>query len=317
MIMEEQLRQKAKELLESGEVKVVIGYGQGSAPFKSTPIFIEKPEDAHKLIWNPTCVNNLTVYLRDACRQGKAAIVVKPCDARSIIELIRENQIERDDVVILAMSCPGVLNLDALAEIDLADVKSVEWHQNGIAIKTNAGETIIPSEKAFASKCLSCELAESPIADEKFGEPIERHPIRSKYADIEELEKMLPEERRAYWARQFARCIRCYACRSVCPGCYCKECFTDKPCQLWVLRSTDVESNWFFHFSRAMHTAGRCIACGECERVCPMGIPLMRLNQKMRKEVREMFGEEAGTNPEAPPTLGTFDLKKDPDPCSE
>ncbi|MDI6828574.1 MAG: dehydrogenase, partial [Armatimonadota bacterium] len=197
------MRQKAKELLESGEVKVVIGYGNGSAPFKSTPIFVEKPEDASKLIWNPTCVNNLAVYLKDACKQGKVAIVVKPCDARSIIELIRENQIEREDVVILAVSCPGVLNLEALADGDLADVQSIEWRDNGIAVKTNSGEIFLPPEKAFADKCLACELSESPIADEKFGDPIERHPIQSKYASIEELEKLLPEERRAYWARQF------------------------------------------------------------------------------------------------------------------
>jgi len=315
--MEEQLRSKAKELLESGDVKVVIGYGPGSAPFKSTPLFIETAEDADKLIWNPTCVNNLAVYLKDACGQGKVAVVVKPCDAQSVVELIRENQIKREDVLVLAMSCPGVLNLDALADIDLADVKSVEWRENGIVVTTSAGETLIPAEKAFADKCLVCELAESPIADEKFGEPVERHPIREKYADIEELEKMLPEERRAYWARQFARCIRCYACRSVCPGCYCRECFADKPCQLWALRATDPESNWFFHVSRAMHTAGRCISCGECERVCPMGIPLMRLSKKIRKEVAEMFASEAGTDAEALPTLGTFDREKDPDPCPE
>ncbi|MCX6376452.1 MAG: hypothetical protein NTU88_10550, partial [Armatimonadetes bacterium] len=88
------MRQKAKELLESGQAKVVIGYEAGSAPFKCTPLFAETPEDAERLIWNPTCVNNLAVYLPSAVKaalrqaQGRAAVVVKPCDAKSVVELL-------------------------------------------------------------------------------------------------------------------------------------------------------------------------------------------------------------------------------------
>ncbi|URW87892.1 4Fe-4S dicluster domain-containing protein [Blautia wexlerae] len=28
-----------------------------------------------------------------------------------------------------------------------------------------------------------------------------------------------------------------------------------------------------FHIIRAFHVAGRCTDCGECDRVCPQGIP--------------------------------------------
>jgi len=312
-----ELREKARDLLEKGDVICVIGYGAGSTPFKTTPVFIEKAEDVDKLVWNPACVNNLAVYLRDACSKGRTAVVVKPCDAKSVVELIREKQIKREDVVVIAVRCPDMLNEDALKGFDTTDIKSVEWRDNKIVVKTSDGETEIPAQDALLNKCLTCDLTKSPIVDIQIGEPFERQPVKSEYADLEEIEKLTPEERRAYWARQFARCIRCYACRAVCPGCYCKECFVEKPCQLWVMKATDTESNWFFHVTRAMHTAGRCIACGECERACPMGLPLMKLNAKLRKEVAEMFREEPGRDPEALPTLGKFDMKNDPDPCGE
>jgi len=314
--MENELRQKAKELLESGQAKTVIGYEAGTAPFKSAPCFAQTPDDAQRLVWNPMCVNNLAVYLPSAVKQGKVAVVVKPCDAKSVVELLKEHQIERGDVTVISVPCPGVLNLDALAEIDLRDVRSVEWRDGGIAVKTESGEVVIPSEKAFAEKCLSCELGNPEIADIKLGEQPARQPIQSEKMSLEEYQKLSPPERRAFWGRQFAKCIRCYACRQACPGCYCAECFVDKPGQMWVMRATDPNTNWFFHMTRAMHTAGRCIGCGECERACPMGIPLSLLNMKLDEDVEEMFDYEAGGDAEALPALASYEAK-DPDPCPE
>ena len=305
--MEEKLRQKAKELLESGEIKLLIGYGAGSVPFKSTPIFARTAEDAERLVWNPTCVNNLAVYLPDAIKQGKTAVVVKPCDAGSVVELIKEHQIKREDVMTIVVPCPGVLDLDSLES--LADIRSIEWRDGGISV--NGGS----AEKSFAAKCLSCDLGDPVIADVKIGEQPARNPVPSTTA--EEYEKFSPAERRAFWAAQFEKCVRCYACREACPGCYCRECFVEKPGQLWVLRSTDPTSNWMFHMTRAMHLAGRCIACRECERACPMGIPLSLLGTLMEADVNDMFGYEPGSDPEALPVFGQFDLVKDPDPCPE
>jgi len=305
-MMQNELRQKAKELLESGEVKVVIGYGAGSVPFKSTPVFARTPEDAERLVWNPTCVNNLAVYLPNAVKEGKTAVVIKPCDAGSVVELIKEHQIKREDVMTIVVPCPGVVNFDSL---NLNDLRSIEWRDGGISV--NGGS----AEKSFAAKCLACDLGDPVIADVKIGEQPARNPVASTAA--EEYEKMSPAERRAFWAVQFEKCIRCYACREACPGCYCRECFVEKPGQLWVLRSTDPTSNWMFHMTRAMHLAGRCIACRECERACPMDIPLSLLGTIIESDVAEMFGYEPGNDPDALPVFGQFDLEKDPDPCPE
>jgi len=60
--MEEQINElhsKAKELLESGEVKVVIGWTKSSTLNRTTPVFITNPTDVQRLVWNGNCRNNL------------------------------------------------------------------------------------------------------------------------------------------------------------------------------------------------------------------------------------------------------------------
>lgn len=314
--MENELRVKAKELLESGQVKTVIGYEAGSVPFKCTPIFAETTADADRMVWNPTCANNLAVYLPQAVAHGKVAVVVKPCDLKSVIELIKEHQVKREDVMTILIPCPGVLNEAALNGVDLRDIRSIAWKGEGIAVTTGAGETIIPREQAFADKCLSCDISDQSLVDIKIGADPKRAPSIDKQTSLDEYEKLSPMERRAFWAKHFERCIRCYACRQACPGCYCKECFVDKNGQLWASKATDATSNWFFHVTRAMHTAGRCVGCGECERACPMGIPLSILGRKLEEFAAEMFAADPGADPEAAPVLGCYDAK-DPDPCPE
>ena len=74
----------------------------------------------------------------------------------------------------------------------------------------------------------------------------------------------------------------------------------------WVRRSVNTSENSAWNILRAFHLAGRCIGCGECQRVCPMDIPLMEINKKLEKDVKELFDYEAGIDSEAEPLLAAF-----------
>ena len=64
--------------------------------------------------------------------------------------------------------------------------------------------------------------------------------------------------------------------------------------------------NMAWHIVRAMHLAGRCAGCAECERACPMDIPLNLLNRKMAKELKELYGHEAGLEPKEKGPLNEY-----------
>jgi L-lactate utilization protein LutB len=106
---------------------------------------------------------------------------------------------------------------------------------------------------------------------------------------------MSADERYKFWEDTFSTCIRCYACRQVCVACDCRTCIFDEMKPQWVGRENSVTDNMMYHLVKHAHMAGRCIECGECERVCPVGIPLMLLNQKLIMDVGKLCGgPEAG-----------------------
>ena len=129
------------------------------------------------------------------------------------------------------------------------------------------------------------------IYDELLGEEGEEQDS-GRFEEVEKLEKMTSEERFGFWKKELSRCIRCNACRDVCPACTCEKCVFDNPdsgTQNKSPATTFEEQN--FHIIRAYHVAGRCTDCGECSRVCPQRIPLHLLNRKFIKDIDSFYGD--------------------------
>ena len=141
--------------------------------------------------------------------------------------------------------------------------------------------------------------------------PVSRELERKYAAEIARLEALTPAERWAYWKEQFAKCIKCYACRQVCPFCFCEQCLCDRNKPQMVDTTPRPAGNIAWHIVRAMHLAGRCAGCAECERVCPMDIPLNLLNRKMAKELKELYDHEAGFEVQEKGPLNMFTEKDD------
>jgi len=123
---------------------------------------------------------------------------------------------------------------------------------------------------------------------------------------LDRLAKMTREERWDFWQRELSRCVKCYACRQVCPLCYCKRCIVDKNRPTALDTSATLKGNFAWQITRAFHQAGRCVGCGECARVCPAGIDLHLLNQSLARAARESFHYEAGMDPETNPIIGSY-----------
>ncbi|MDP4278540.1 MAG: hypothetical protein Q8914_13015, partial [Bacteroidota bacterium] len=99
---------------------------------------------------------------------------------------------------------------------------------------------------------------------------------------------------------------KCYACRAVCPLCYCTSCTVECNQPQWIKLSSETEGNLEWHIMRAMHLAGRCINCGECGRNCPVGIPVHLLTIFMNQEIERDFGGKTGSSAKTGYALNTF-----------
>lgn len=114
-------------------------------------------------------------------------------------------------------------------------------------------------------------------------------------------ERMTMEERSQFWQAQFARCIKCYACRTVCPQCFCEVCILED--KKWVETGVMAPPFPSYHLIRAYHTVAKCVGCMECEAACPADIPLPVLYALLRRDAEAMFGYVPGRNVEDQPPL--------------
>ena len=299
--MQEKLIARAKELLAEGKVQKVVGWRKGLFDYDVTPSVFTSAEDLeNNFVFNEFCGANLSKYLvkitreieikksttrmnntmakqrdpnaQDAPIPSEVALVfLKPNDTYSFTQLLKENRITRDDVYAIGVPCQDTLD-------------------GGSVCDSCAGKKPVSCDEYI-------EVDENTVSEDS-----------NRLEALEKIEKMTADERHEFWKNEFSRCIRCNACRNVCPACTCEKCVFDNN-NLYTTQKV-AETNFeesLFHIVRAWHVAGRCTDCGECSRVCPQGIPLYLLNRKYIKDINELYGNyQAGSDMESKPPMLTF-----------
>lgn len=305
---------RAKELLADGTVVRVLGWRIGDLPYNPEPSYFETAEDLEaNFVYNGFCGANLSKYMIEGSKlEGKTLVFLKPCDTYSFNQLIKENRVVRDKAYIIGIGCKGKLNVEKIKAQGIKGILNIRGAEydgpaDTLTVETLYGEKTVPYKDAMLERCHVCKGKDHMIYDELLGESTDTKDA-DRFEEVRKIEAMSPEEKFAYFQSELSKCIRCNACRNVCPACSCRKCVFDST-KFDSAQKANVDSfeEKMFHIIRAFHVAGRCTDCGECSRVCPQGIPLHLFNRKFIKDIDEFYGEyQAGADAESKGPLTSF-----------
>jgi ferredoxin len=295
-ITREQLIAKAAELFENGTVSCALGWVKGEFDYDVAPTLFKSIDELKDgFVWGDFCGANFAKYLISKTQgiDGKLLVFLKPCDTYSFNQLLSEHRFDRERVYAVGIPCEGMVDIAKIKSITGEGICKIECNGDKIKVTTLYEDEPISVNfsDVLAERCINCKSKKHVAYDELLGD--DGDVIESnRFDEVARIEAMTPDERFEFWQNELSKCIRCNACRDVCPACTCEKCVFDNP-------SSGIENkspaNSFeekmFHIIRAFHVAGRCTDCGECSRVCPQNIPLHLLNRKFIKDINNFYGE--------------------------
>lgn len=186
----------------------------------------------------------------------RVAMVLRSCEIRALIELVKLKQANLEDVLLIGMDCYGRYENNDFRVFQAQDGTTESFLESAMSGKTACGDFDV------AGACKICEFPAADNADlrlctigsgngavyieavsDKGAEALETADIKTgdNPSGRDEAVKKLVAARTAARDQEFAAfrevtnsfdalddkltaCINCYNCRVACPVCYCKEC---------------------------------------------------------------------------------------------
>jgi formate dehydrogenase subunit beta len=288
--------------------------------------------------------------LSDFTLQGETketvAAVLRPCELRAFIELVKRTQGSLDNILLISLTCGGVFSLKSLKDEDRENRQSQYWesvkkaeispdlretcksceyfipHRADMVIATVGKKDMDKECTIFLNTQKGEEFAKgapgSTVSEEMENEEIKglmkkRQEQKTKLLEDFEKEKVGLKA----VVKTFAPCLGCHGCSHVCPICYCTLCDFDSKTLEYPPASIKSElnqkgglkvppGNIFFHLGRMSHMAVSCVSCGMCSDVCPVNIPVATLFSIVGASLQEVFDYVPGRDVEEPVPSGAY-----------
>ncbi len=264
----ETLRDFFRSMLQRGEISAILAPQRlsflGGTKQVVMPALVSDPErlDSVDPLAPVFPMNAARIVSRLTRRQsgGKVAVVLRPCEIRAFVELVKLKQGYTEDIFIVGFDCPGAYkNTDYFCLLE----QQGKGLSEAFCQNVFSGKGAVMGDKDISAACKACEhpIPEgADIAVGLFGMDIKSHLLiqaltpkgeelfaKLKLSESEEPQKRqsaiaeIVAARTAYRDKMFAEtdeavssvekltaylanCVNCYNCRVACPVCYCKEC---------------------------------------------------------------------------------------------
>jgi formate dehydrogenase subunit beta len=278
--------------------------------------------------------------------RAKVGAVLRSCELRALVELVKLQQANTDDLTLIAVDCAGTFGVPEYQQ-QRADGNGSLWRE----LYQNA---LTSPESPNPELRLACRMCEQPFYDaadvtiellgsnlnqaihlslpDEWGEKLDLNAAESssRAQVLEELVGARTAVRDAEFAtiRErlegkeniigiFDACIRCHNCMTVCPVCYCKTCvfkspvFDHEPMQYigWANQKGAYRmpgDTSLFHLTRLNHMGLSCVGCGMCTEACPAELPVGSVFRAIGQRLQETFEYVPGRSLDEPLPLITF-----------
>jgi hypothetical protein len=150
------IRDQARRLFSDGSVDVVIGYQQGWDKEVTTPAFVTDEAHVDKLVFDERCTANLARYLvgregyltsryRPPEEKPRVAVVARPATMRSLVGLIQEHQLKREEVYVLGIVDGTPVGIEP--DVEVGRIEPDVQEEQDIRARMAELEALPPSER--------------------------------------------------------------------------------------------------------------------------------------------------------------------------
>ena len=304
----------------------------------------------HSVPFVPVLMNNGGVALGELTSggvKGRIGAVLRACEIHAAVELSKFNQCSLDNVFLIGVDCLGTMEPKDFAKALSQEGFTPEGYiaglikENGAPVRSacRACPYPVPVDVDMNVGFIGTDLKEGffvQTSDEaaeqlgldKQGPSEERKKIAASFLakKTQTQEKLLADMKKRFQSlpellNQFARCKRCYNCRSECPICFCNECIfltnvfehESGEYMRWASRKGALRMPYdtlLFHLTRLNHMSFSCVGCGQCSSACPNDLPVFELFQYVGRDVQKVFDYLPGIKAEDEPPIATFREKE-------
>lgn len=346
------VRSLLRQLLESGLVEalfVPLEMESGAI----TPALVTDPD--HLARANPLApampINSARAVsaLTGKHSPARLGVVLRPCELRALVELVKLQQASLEEVTLISLDCPGTYEWAEYKTLQQANgtnltgylTKGEAYNGHGLRQACQMCSQPVPAGadihlQFFGADLVTgipveldaelAELLEIAVNTDAAGadrqavlDPLLAQRAQTRQHDLKAMGEHIASN--GGLPGVFETCIRCYNCMTVCPICYCKNClfstaaFNHAPEHYLNAARRKGAMRMpgdilLFHLTRMNHMGLSCVSCGMCTSACPADIPVGLVFSLVGEQVQAAFDYQPGKDVHEPLPLVTFETNE-------